>query len=56
VVATGAIWVYLIAQIEIQFFLDHWSEIRGSDGMRHVWQQIRVGRHPGFEEGALSYK
>ena len=43
-----------LAQVEIQFFLNHWSEIRGSDGMRHVWQQIRVGRHPGFEEGTFT--
>ena len=35
----------------MEFFLEHWSKIRGSDTMRNVWQQIRLGRHPGFEEG-----
>jgi hypothetical protein len=35
----------------IAFFLDNWSDVRGSEAMRHVWQQIRVGGHPGFEEG-----
>ncbi|CCM02467.1 uncharacterized protein FIBRA_04566 [Fibroporia radiculosa] len=34
----------------MRFFLDNWGEIRGSDSMRNVWQQIRLGRHPGFEE------
>ncbi|TEB39742.1 hypothetical protein FA13DRAFT_1619132 [Coprinellus micaceus] len=33
-----------------QFFLNHWHEIRASESMRTVWQQIRSGRHPGFEE------
>jgi hypothetical protein len=35
----------------ITFFLDNWSDVRGSEAMRHVWQQIRLGGHPGFEEG-----
>lgn len=35
----------------IAFFLDNWSDVRGSEAMRHVWQQIRLGGHPGFEEG-----
>ena len=38
-------------QVEVKYFLDHWAEIRGSDAMRSVWHQIRLGRHPGFEEG-----
>jgi hypothetical protein len=33
----------------ITFFLDNWSDVRGSEAMRHVWQQIRLGGHP--EEG-----
>ena len=41
-------------QVEVQFFLDHWADIRGSDAMRNIWQQIRVGRHPGFEEGEFT--
>ncbi|KAI0084787.1 hypothetical protein BDY19DRAFT_1077254 [Irpex rosettiformis] len=39
-----------VRKIEVAFFLKHWSEIRGSEAMRNVWQQIRLGRHPGFEE------
>jgi hypothetical protein len=38
-------------QVQVKFFLDHWSEIRASDAMRNIWQQIRLGRHPGYEEG-----
>lgn len=41
-------------QVEVNFFLEHWGDIRGSDTMRNVWQQIRLGRHPGFEEGMSS--
>jgi len=39
-----------VRKVEVQFFLDHWADIRGSEAMSNVWQQIRVGRHPGFEE------
>ncbi|KAF8195411.1 hypothetical protein BJ912DRAFT_956877 [Pholiota molesta] len=39
-----------IRKVEIDFFLAHWQEIRASDTMKHVWLQIRNGRHPGFEE------
>lgn len=42
----------LAMQVEVAFFLDHWGDIRSSEAMRNVWQQIRLGRHPGFEEGA----
>jgi hypothetical protein len=38
-------------QVQVDFFLQHWADIRSSDTMTTVWQQIRVGRHPGFEEG-----
>ena len=41
-----------IRKVQVDFFLANWSEIRGSEAMRHVWAQIRTGRHPGFEEGA----
>lgn len=50
--------LYYSVQVQVRFFLDNWGEIRGSDAMRNVWQQIRLGRHPGFEEGtkpALRY-
>lgn len=36
--------------MEIEFFLEKWSEIRNGEAMRNVFQQIRLGRHPGFEE------
>ncbi|KAF6757529.1 hypothetical protein DFP72DRAFT_891381 [Ephemerocybe angulata] len=39
-----------VRKVEMEFFLNHWHEIRGSESMRTVWQQIRSGRHPGFEE------
>lgn len=41
-------------QVEVEFFLNHWHEIRSSESMNTVWQQIRSGRHPGFEEGLRS--
>lgn len=40
-----------VRKVQVDFFLEHWSEIRASDAMRNVWRQIRNGRHPGFEEG-----
>ncbi|KAJ3535861.1 hypothetical protein NM688_g6921 [Phlebia brevispora] len=39
-----------VRKVEINYFLEHWAEIRDSPMMRNVWQQIRMGRHPGFEE------
>ncbi|GLB38245.1 putative RNA recognition motif containing protein [Lyophyllum shimeji] len=39
-----------IRQVQVNFFLAHWTDIRASDAMRNVWKQIRNGRHPGFEE------
>ncbi|KAF9505097.1 hypothetical protein BS47DRAFT_1368336 [Hydnum rufescens UP504] len=39
-----------ILKVQVDFFLANWSEIRSSDAMRNVFQQIRLGRHPGFEE------
>ncbi|KJA24031.1 hypothetical protein HYPSUDRAFT_65842 [Hypholoma sublateritium FD-334 SS-4] len=39
-----------LRKVEIDFFLAHWQDIRASDTMKHVWMQIRNGRHPGFEE------
>ncbi|KAH9002814.1 hypothetical protein EDB86DRAFT_2898257 [Lactarius hatsudake] len=40
----------VVRKVEVKYFLDHWAEIRSSDAMRSVWHQIRLGRHPGFEE------
>ena len=39
-----------VRKVEIEFFLEKWDEIRTGDGLKTVWQQIRHGRHPGFEE------
>ncbi|KAF9221575.1 hypothetical protein BS17DRAFT_784982 [Gyrodon lividus] len=39
-----------VRKVQVNYFLEHWSEIRASEAMRSVWQQIRNGRHPGFEE------
>jgi len=39
-----------VRKVQIKYFLDNWSAIRASDAMRNVWQQIRLGRHPGYEE------
>ena len=33
------------------YFLKHWSEIKKSETMMQIWQQIRHGKHVGFEEG-----
>jgi len=40
-----------VRKIQVNYFLEHWGEIRASEAMRNVWRQIRNGRHPGFEEG-----
>ena len=40
-----------IRKVQVNYFLEHWGDVRTSDAMRTVWQQIRNGRHPGFEEG-----
>lgn len=39
-----------IRKVQVNYFLEHWGDVRASDAMRTVWQQIRNGRHPGFEE------
>ncbi|EMD31420.1 hypothetical protein CERSUDRAFT_163065 [Gelatoporia subvermispora B] len=39
-----------VRKVMVRYFLDNWAAIRGSESMRNVWAQIRVGRHPGFEE------
>jgi len=40
-----------VRKVQINYFLEHWGDIRSSEAMRNVWQQIRIARHPGFEEG-----
>ncbi|KAG9040246.1 hypothetical protein FRB95_000175 [Tulasnella sp. JGI-2019a] len=39
-----------VRKVQVDYFLAHWSEIRNGEAMRNVFQQIRLGRHPGFEE------
>jgi len=39
-----------VRKIQVSFFLANWSEIKSSETMRNVFQQVRLGRHPGFEE------
>ncbi|KAJ8593818.1 hypothetical protein M405DRAFT_785433 [Rhizopogon salebrosus TDB-379] len=39
-----------VRKVQVNYFLEHWGDIRSSEAMRNVWQQIRIGRHPGFEE------
>jgi len=39
-----------VRKVQVKYFLDNWSAIRTSDAMKNVWQQIRLGGHPGFEE------
>lgn len=34
----------------MEFFLANWTEIKMGEAMRNVFQQVRLGRHPGFEE------
>lgn len=46
--------IVAFVKVEINFFLKNWQEIRTSDAMKKVWHQIRIGRHPGFEEGIVS--
>lgn len=38
-------------QVQVAFFLKHWAEIKKSETMTQIWQQIRLGKHVGFEEG-----
>jgi hypothetical protein len=38
-----------IRKVQINFFLTNWGDIRASESMRNVWQQLRSGRHAGFE-------
>ena len=37
------------------YFLKHWSEIKKSETMMQIWQQIRHGKHVGFEEGMFRF-
>ncbi|WRT65011.1 uncharacterized protein IL334_001952 [Kwoniella shivajii] len=39
-----------VRKVQVAFFLKHWSEIKKSETMTQIWQQIRNGKHVGFEE------
>lgn len=39
-----------VRKVQTDYFLHHWAEIRGGEAMKNVFQQIRLGRHPGFED------
>nr|XP_031861911.1 uncharacterized protein CI109_002741 [Kwoniella shandongensis]KAA5528983.1 hypothetical protein CI109_002741 [Kwoniella shandongensis] len=51
-----------VRKVQVAFFLKHWGEIKKSDTMMQIWQQIRHGKHVGFEEvwplivGQLDFK
>lgn len=36
--------------MEIGFLLEKWSEAKGSTSMRKVFDYLRTGRFPGFED------
>ncbi|KAJ9106283.1 hypothetical protein QFC21_001428 [Naganishia friedmannii] len=38
-----------VRQIQVNFFLEHWTEIKCSPAMRTIWHNIRFGKHQGFE-------
>jgi hypothetical protein len=40
-----------VRKVQVDYFLSNWSSIRSSEAMANIWQQIRGGKHPGFEEG-----
>jgi hypothetical protein len=42
-----------VRKVQVEYFLLHWGAIRSSDAMASIWQQIRGGKHPGFEEGKI---
>lgn len=50
-VPSSVLLIASFVKVEIDFFLKNWQDIRTSDAMKKVWHQIRIGRHPGFEEG-----
>jgi len=39
-----------VRKVQVDYFLSNWGAIRSSDAMTNIWQQIRGGKHPGFEE------
>ncbi|WVR04439.1 hypothetical protein IAU60_001442 [Kwoniella sp. DSM 27419] len=51
-----------VRKVQVAFFLKHWAEIKKSETMTQIWQQIRLGKHVGFEEvwplivGQLDFK
>ncbi|CAE6475932.1 hypothetical protein ACGC1H_007273 [Rhizoctonia solani] len=51
-----------IRKVQMDFALQHWSDIRTSDSMKQVLSELRSGRYPGYEEvmhqllGFLEYR
>ncbi|GAB1521561.1 hypothetical protein RhiTH_004658 [Rhizoctonia solani] len=39
-----------IRKVQMDFALQHWSEIRSSDSMKQVLSELRSGKYPGYEE------
>ncbi|KAG8685884.1 hypothetical protein FRC11_009894 [Ceratobasidium sp. 423] len=51
-----------VRKVQMDFALQHWSEIRSGDSMKQVLSELRSGRYPGYEEvmhqllGFLEYR
>ena len=43
-----------MVQVEVNYMFEHWLEVRNG-ALLTLGQQLRLGRFPGFEEGALSF-
>ncbi|KAG8697189.1 hypothetical protein FRC08_006682, partial [Ceratobasidium sp. 394] len=39
-----------IRKVQMDFALQNWAQIRNGESMRQVTQELRSGRHPGYEE------
>ena len=40
-------------QVELNYMFEHWLDVRKGP-LLNIGQQLRLGRYPGFEEGASS--
>ena len=43
----------LVRQVEVKYMFDHWLEVRKGP-LLNIGQQLRLGRFPGFDEGAFT--
>ncbi|KAG8793347.1 hypothetical protein FRC12_003002 [Ceratobasidium sp. 428] len=39
-----------VRKVQMDFALQNWAQIRNGESMRQVTQELRSGRHPGYEE------